>query len=233
MTKRTGHRWQQVRDAVLTRIRAREWQPGALIPNEEDLAREFGCARATVNRALQHLADDGTLERKRKAGTRVALTPVRHARLSIPIIRNEIEASGAAYSYALINRDVLAFPTHLRLRLGLNESASGLHVQALHLADGVPYLFEHRWINPVAIPEVLDAPFAEISPNEWLLRNASYTEGEIAFTAEMADARDAEVLNVPVGAALFVLERITRSGGQPVTWVRMAYAPGHRMVSVI
>ena len=46
-----------------------------MIPGEEALAREFGCARATVNRALRDLAEAGVLERRRKAGTRVALQP--------------------------------------------------------------------------------------------------------------------------------------------------------------
>ena len=65
--------WQAVADEVLARIRRRDWAPGDLIPNEVDLAGEMGCARTTVNRALRHLAEAGYLERRRKAGTRVAL----------------------------------------------------------------------------------------------------------------------------------------------------------------
>ena len=231
MNVEAGHRWQQVRAEVLARIRTRRWLPGEYIPTEEALAREFGCARATVNRALRHLADDGILERKRKAGTRVALTPVRRARLSIPIIRSEIEARGADYSYALIHRCVAFLPTHLRLRLGVDTK--GMHVGALHFADGQPYVFEDRWINLAAIPAANTARFDQISANEWLVRNATYSEGEIALLAEAATERDAEVLNVEAGAPLFVLERVTWEGGIAITWVRMAYRPGYRMVSAI
>ena len=78
--------WQSVHAEVLRRIRSREWLPGALIPNETDLAAEFGCARATVSRALRELADAGLLTRRRKAGTHVALNPVRKATLQIPVI---------------------------------------------------------------------------------------------------------------------------------------------------
>ena len=58
--------WEAIRAEVLTRIRRRDWPPGALIPGEEALAQEFGVARATVNRALSELARAGVLERRRR-----------------------------------------------------------------------------------------------------------------------------------------------------------------------
>ena len=71
MNKPSFRNWQSVQTEVLRRIHAREWEPGDLIPNESDLALEFGCARTTVNRALRAIADSGLLDRRRKAGTRV------------------------------------------------------------------------------------------------------------------------------------------------------------------
>ena len=47
--------FQDVRDEVMRRIEARVWDQGALLPTEADLAEEFGCARATVNRALREV----------------------------------------------------------------------------------------------------------------------------------------------------------------------------------
>jgi len=67
--------WQDLQSEILNRIQSRHWKPGELIPNEVDLADEFGCARATVNRALRAVADTGLLERRRKAGTRVGFIP--------------------------------------------------------------------------------------------------------------------------------------------------------------
>ena len=56
----------------MRRIHARDYAPGANIPGEVELAGEFGVARATVNRALRELSDEGILERRRNSGTRVA-----------------------------------------------------------------------------------------------------------------------------------------------------------------
>ena len=40
--------WEDIRAEVLRRIRARDWQPGAQIPTEEDLAAEFGVSAERI-----------------------------------------------------------------------------------------------------------------------------------------------------------------------------------------
>ena len=67
--QRVGYR--DIKQRVLRRMREKTWIPGTLLPGEVELAKEFGCARATVNRAMRELADEGILSRKRKSGTAV------------------------------------------------------------------------------------------------------------------------------------------------------------------
>ena len=104
MTELDTKSWQGVKSEVMRRISNRRWLPGDLIPGEVELAEEFGCARATVNRALRELADSGLLDRKRKAGTRVTLNPVRKATVEIPVIRKDVESRGKAYSFDVLDR---------------------------------------------------------------------------------------------------------------------------------
>jgi GntR family transcriptional regulator, histidine utilization repressor len=220
--------WEDIRAEVLRRIRGREWPPGSLIPGEEALAGEFGVARATVNRALRDLADAGVIERKKRAGTRVAELPVRRARLEIPVIRLDVLGRGLAYDFKLLADRLGPAPVPVTARLGLPEGATMRALETLHLAGGRPYVFETRWLNPAILP---DPPpdFAETSANEWLVTHVSLVSGDIAFTAETATPREAEVLGVVQGAALLVAERTTHGTAGPVTWVRLAHAPGHRV----
>jgi len=146
--------WQDVRTEVLGRIHSRQWKPGEFIPREADLANEFGCARATVNRALRAIADAGLIERKRKAGTRVATTPVRTAKLRIPIIRQEIENKDQIYSYRLIASNTITPPKAIRANMRLKDETRVLKLRALHLADNRPYAYEERWINTAAVPDI-------------------------------------------------------------------------------
>ena len=223
MSEARFRNWQAIQAEVLRRIHARDWPPGHTIPNEVDLAQEFGCARATVNRALQSLADAGLLERRRKAGTRVALHPVGKATVTIPVIRQEIEDRGMAYGYRLIRRDVGPPPA------ALGATGPGLHVTALHHADGSPYVIEDRWINLTTVPDAVDQPFDQISANEWLVTTAPYTNGEISFAAEPATVQEAGLLNTSEGAPVFVIDRITWDHDQTITTVRLTYAPGYRI----
>ena len=225
--------FRDIKSELERRIARRVWPPGATIPGEEALAAEFGVARATVNRAVQELARSGIVELKRKSGTRVALYPVREARLSIPRVRKEIEAKGAAYAYSRLSRAVVTAPDFLRARLALPASAKVLHLRCLHLADRAPFQFEERWINLDAVPEARDEAFEEIGPNEWLVENAPFSRAEFAFRAARAGRDEAALLQVVEGEAVFVAERMTWLADKPITFVRMVHPPGHRMVTEI
>lgn len=223
--------WQAIRAEVLRRIQARDWPPGAQIPNEADLARDFGCARSTVSRALREIAATGLLERRRKAGTRVALNPARRATLDIPVLRDEVAARGGSYGYALIARSLGAGPPEICARMGLPPGARLLHLRALHLSDGAPYVFEDRWVNPDAAPGILSVDLAQTSANAWLVQNMPYTGGSLTLSAQSAGGELAGLLNCAPGAAIFTMERITRVGDIPITLVVQSHAPGHRVTT--
>lgn len=222
--------WEAIRAAIRARIEAREWQPGDLIPGEEALAQGYGVARATVNRALRDLAEAGLVERRRRAGTRVAMGVARRAVLSIPVLRAEVEALGRAHSF-----DLLAFrqevpPPEVAAALPAPEP---LHfIETLHRADGVPFALERRWLNPAAVPGGLP-DLRRVTVNEWLLSTVPYATGEIRFSAEAAGEGEARLLGCSVGAALFAVERVTRTEAAPVTWVRLLHAPGYVLRTVI
>lgn len=223
--------WEDIRAEVLRRIRARDWPPGALIPGEEALAEEFGVARATVNRALTALAEAGVIERKKRAGTRVAALPVRRARLEIPVIRLDVLGRGLVYDFKLLADRMVTAPVPVAARLGLPEGTRLRYLETLHLAGGRPYAFESRWLNPTCLPPA-PPDFAAISANEWLVTHVPLVSGDIAFTAEPASPREVEVMGVAPGTALLVAERTTHGTEGPVTLVRLAHAPGHRVQMV-
>jgi len=227
----TRIRYQDVKAQILARIRAGEWGPGALLPGEVDLAYEFGCARATVNRALQELADEGVIERRRKAGTRVKQVRAREAKFAIPLVRAEVEASGARYRYALVSRTKVKAADWLAARLGLKTGAPLLEVSCMHYADAAPFQYEHRWVNIAAVPQIEFADLTQTSPNEWLVNAVPFTDIDLSFTAISADETLARFLETKPGKAIFQAERTTWLDGQPVTHVMLAFAPGYRMTT--
>lgn len=231
MTARTRSSFRTIRDEISRRIEQRVWEPGSLIPGEELLAVEFGAARATVNRALQELAQAGLLERKRKAGTRVAMYPPREARFAIPLVAEEIRSTGACYGYRLLLREQRPATGADASRLEVGAGDAVLHLRCLHLADGRPYQFEDRLINPAAVPEVLEEGFELRGPNEWLVTVARFSRGELTFFADLSSGLEAHHLGIGPGVAVLVGERRTWLAQHAVTFVRMVHPPDHRLAS--
>ncbi|WP_372887307.1 GntR family transcriptional regulator [Shimia sp.] len=223
--------FRDVKDRVRRRIVGGHWPPGALLPNEVDLAAEFQCARTTVNRAMRELAEEGLVERKRKAGTRVLPSPTRQARFAIPIVREEIESRGLRYRYALVQREIIDTPDWLRARIGLDQGGRLVHLTCMHFGDGHPYQLEDRWINLAALPQAAEADFTRRGPNEWLIAEVPYSDAEISFSAMAADAGIARHMGCGEGDALFLAERSTWWQGQPITYVRLVFQRGFRMTT--
>lgn len=110
---------QAIETEVRRRIVEREWRQGQRIPDEADLAVEFDAARSTVNKALQRLADEGLLDRRRRAGTKVAVDPVRKATFAISIVREQVEQAGMAYSHRVVAQRRTPVPEDIAARLGI------------------------------------------------------------------------------------------------------------------
>jgi GntR family transcriptional regulator, histidine utilization repressor len=223
--------FRDIKREVFRRIRSNEWGPGTLLPGEVDLAAEFGCARATVNRAMQELSDDGIIERRRKGGSRVKRAPVRQVTFEIPLIRVEVEARGSEYRYELVSNSTEKAPKWLQVRLGLLANTPIRHVECVHFADRMPFQYEDRWINLSAVPRAEVADFSSVSPNEWLVSEVPYTNAEVRFSATHADSKLAKFLKTVTGEPIFLAERTTWLTEKPVTSVRLYFAPGYQMIA--
>lgn len=220
-----------IREAMLRRIQSGEWELGALIPAEMSLAEEYGCARTTVNRALQALADDGLLVRKRKGGTRVCKMPVRKAKFEIAIIREQVETIGGVYGHRLLTMEMKEPPASIRAQLNISNQDRAMYLETLHLADDRPFAFETRWINTEAVPKILDAPLETISANEWLVKTVPFSSGDVMFGAVSADKNISEAMDIKKGIALFVVDRTTWFEDAFITTMKLYYKEGFQLYS--
>ncbi|MEO9971219.1 MAG: UTRA domain-containing protein [Hyphomonadaceae bacterium] len=223
--------YQHIRESILARIQAGEWSLGELIPGEVKLSKEYGCARATVNRALRALADEGLVIRKRKEGTRICRTRVRQAKLYIPIVREQVEATGQKYHHNLITQKSAKPPPSIRNLLQIPTSTKALYLETVHLADERPFAYETRWLNVDAVPNILQAPFDRISVNEWLVQSVPFSNGDVAFSAVNADQEIAAALDTRIDQALFLIDRTTWLDDVFITTMKLFYKDGFQLYS--
>lgn len=216
---------------ILHRITEGPWGPGTLLPGEVELAEEFRCSRTTMNRALREVTELGFLDRKRKAGTRVRMAPIRQARFEMPVVRTEVEKAGASYRYKLLNREILNAPDWLRKRMNLPIAGKVVHLLCLHYANGEAFQFEDRWINGTALPQALEQDFTAIGPNDWLTSTVPFSEVEISFLAGSADASIVAHLDHELGDPVFCVERATWWQNAAITLVTLSHRRGYRMTT--
>jgi GntR family histidine utilization transcriptional repressor len=214
------HAYEKVRAEMLRRISSQDWPQGMTLPHEEVLAEEFGVARGTMRRAMADLTERGLIERKRRAGTKVAARNAHSSTLTIPIVRTEITKSGAQYGYKLLEKVIGGAKLDLAGHFG---GASLLKILCLHLADGRPYQLEDRLISLDAVPHAETADFSAMSPNEWLVEKVPYSAVRTMLSADSANEEQAQHLKLDVNSPVFVIERQTRLDQLAVTQVKMTH----------
>lgn len=227
---RSSTTWQAVRDEVLSRIRSREWAPGNLIPTEKQLATEWGCARATVNRALRDLADSGIVERRRKVGTRVSAAPSLQSSREVSAIRDEIRATGAMVGYRLLHDERVAAPAEVARHLQLREGEPVHYVNSLFTADDDAYCCQTIWLNVSALPALENGVLVDGSADEWLEHVAQPNHGRVAILSRPINRQCADAIQVQPGLSVLTIERTDWSDTTPLAFSRQYYPPGHRLV---
>lgn len=226
--KKTQTLNQRIRSEIEDRILSGEWAPGYRIPFEHELMAQYGCSRMTVNKVLTALAENGMIERRRRAGSFVARQHphLEQVALEIPDIAMSVAARGHRYGFQLLQRELrIANPASAE-ELELAGEGRLLVMRCLHLADEQPFALEHRLINPATVPETLDIDFSQTAPGSWLLQHVSWTRAQHRISAVAAKASEAALLDVDAGAACLVIDRQTWRGEQPITWVRQMFLGG-------
>src|SRR5262245_32399559 len=83
----------RLRDVLIERIRSGEWKPGQLIPNEFEIAAEFGVSQGTARKAIGELASERLVLRRQGRGTFVVEHTPAHVLFRF---FNVFDAAGAA-----------------------------------------------------------------------------------------------------------------------------------------
>jgi GntR family histidine utilization transcriptional repressor len=226
-----GPVWLQIRRALAQPILSGAWPPGARIPGEIDLTAHFGASRMTVNKAIQSLANEGLLLRRRKVGTVVSARAQERPSFEIWDAADLVAREGGVYGYRLLEHAAVGAEPERRALMALGPEAPLLWIRALHLSDGAPFQLEERLIHVDAAPGVADQPLETISPTAWLLAHVPWTEAEHAITAQAAPRDIANLLGIAPGAPCLVVERRTWNAKVPVTFARL-WRPGdrHRLI---
>ena len=219
-------RYQEI--AAELRARAASAPAGSLLPSEAELSAEFGASRVTIRRALELVREEGLIAARQGFGWFVATEPIRQRLEHLGTIEDQLHDSGRHGERRVIEFAFETPPERVARILGVDQV---LRVKRVNLADGEPFAVVTVWCPAelgasLSREDVERHPFYELLDRP--LRGATQTIG-----ADAADAADAKLLGVPVGAPLLRCQRVTTdTSGRPVLLSEHLF-PAHRTEFVV
>lgn len=229
MTQSKKWTWMMLKENIHTKILNGTYAPDDKLPKDADLAQEYGCSRSTIQRAMSELSHMGVVDRRRKGGTCVVPLRETRAMITIPIISKEIAQQGKTHTYKILHRAIAIAPAHVLAGFKVPAATKMLHLQSVHFADNVPYIYEDRWVNFKSIPAVLDVDFSVENANEWLVKNRPYSDWTLSMHAINAPQDIAQIMHIGKDHAILVIERFTWHQNTPVTAVKLYTHSGYSL----
>lgn len=211
--------FEQVRDALLERIAAGEWPPGAALPNEIQLSRALGVSAGTLRRALDALEAEHVLSRRQGRGTFV--NDPTSGELAFRF--HNLRTADGAYVTSVF-KDVVASvcpaDEDASVRLQLADAAPVIHIERVRYFEEAPYMIEQTWLPEALFPRLIDrvrSPYSIID----VASEYGIILGRAEERVKAATATGPVAIKLAVAEAMPVLELdrvIYSSDGAPVEW---------------
>lgn len=202
---------------------------GTLMPGESRLAEQLDVSRVTIRRALEALAKDGWVEKRKGAGSFVLPRAESDTRIAADFaglipqlveIDRSTTARLLAFSYGAPSSNVAD-------ALGLEKGEKVQTAVRIRLSDGHP--FSHLTTHvPADIAETYDEADLATQPLFRLLERSGVVVDSAtqSVSATLATPEAAEALGISVGSPLLSLIRVVRDAeGRGVEYLSALYRP--------
>ncbi len=214
----------------------REFVPGARIPSEAQLCRDFAVSRITIQQALAELEKGGRIRREQGRGTFYVGNPSRVTETKpSELLESVLKYREGAYMDVLRHAAERATP-HVAQRLGLEPGAPVVVVERLTFVDHEPIAFIEAYL-PASLGAKLTGQWQRLrrATLASVLKDRHGVDIDAVVQtigASLADPKFAAHLGIEAGAPVLEGERTYMdSAGRPV-FLSLAFyrADRHRFV---
>jgi GntR family transcriptional regulator len=210
----------QVREYVRDLID--ELPEGAPAPSERGLMQHFGVARMTVRQAIDALVSEGLLERAPARGTFVCKGPR-------PVTRplsftEDARARGWVVTTETLQTGLGQAGPGVAKALGITPGDSVVHWRRRRRHDDVALCYQDVYLNEILLPGFLQAGLPDSLYSLLAVRGLRPTAAEDQLTADVANAVDADLLDLEIGAPVLRHSRRGLVGEVVIELSRSVYA---------
>jgi GntR family transcriptional regulator len=199
-----------------------DFQPGAPLPTERELASTLATSRGTVRQALTELVAEGRLVRRHGSGTYVA-EPKLAWPLEMASFRERSAAWGLNVETSLVAAERIRATAEVAELLHIKIGASVHRIERIRKVDGLPMALEQTHLSAVRFPGLARDLKQIGSVYQVLSERWNVTVVDAVETIESAPAppRESKLLATDTGAPMLLLSRNSfDAAGEPVEWTR-------------
>ena len=212
--------YQRIQGSIRGRIKSGELMPGDPVASERELARVHRVSLMTARHALAGLEQEGVVERRRGAGTFVAPPRIHFNKLMS--YTEQMASRGLSAASKVITAKVIEREEEISARLMLPAAGEVVKIERLRHTSDEPFALEACYLPAERFPGLVREPLGKGSLFLALERGynvqLTYSDEEVDATA--ADARVAQLLQVPRGAPVMRIRQVIYgSNAKPVIYV--------------
>jgi len=221
----------QLKQIIREQIEEGALQPLDRLPSERELSQKYGISRMTVRQSLNELVNEGILYRRQGKGTFVASPKIDQGLLGLTGFTEEMTARGLRPESKLLSVERVDASPRVSEALGLSLDKRVIRLERLRLANGDPMALEVTHLPLRMFPGFPEGDFTG-SSSLYEVMEVRYGirlhRARQVLEAGIAGQRESELLEVPLGAPLLMIERVTYSDHGVAVEVARAIYRGDR-----
>lgn len=214
--------YRQIKSLIIAKLQSGEWKAGELIPSELDLAKRFGVSQGTVRKAVDEMAAENMLVRRQGRGTFVAT----HAEQKVQyrFLRLMPDEGSESLERTLLDCRRQRAPAAIAKALQMRTGDAMVEVRRILSSKGEPVVLDDIWLPGDLFKGLTTerlnlhrGPFYGLFETEF---GVQMIRAEEKIRAVAADTQSAALLQVPVGAPLLSVERLSFTYGDKAVELR-------------
>jgi GntR family transcriptional regulator len=216
----------QLKELLTGRITSDEWQPGDMLPTEEQLQEQYELSRTTVRQALKELEFEGKISRYRGRGTFVSKPKISHSPDPHFNLTAYLTQQGMEPGWQVLSAGWVSATAEVADRLGVKAGSRVYQLQRLRMANDEPIGYHITHVIP-ALGEAIDENRLDQGGSLDYLHGPGQLEESYAnrtIEAILASDETAKLLDVVKGSPILLIRRqVFNADGVPVEDMRAMY----------
>ena len=216
----------QLAELIREDVRTGKLAPGDQIPSERELGELAGISRMTARQAIAYLVRTADLVVRPGVGTFVGEPKLAYDALKLLGFTEETLRRGGEVVSRVLEQAVVTPPFSVATQLGLKQENAAVKVARLRSVGEIPLLLETSYVPSALCPEL---------EKEDLASHSLYTLLELRYglrldiarqtlEATVANGYEADLLGVPPGTAMLLLQGVAYADGDtPVEHFKALY----------